>query len=76
MKQPMEPRPRQLAFSDFSASFTTDGGQDVRVAAYSGQRIIRVECDGFQVDLTKQDACSLRFKLGKALRMAFGVYAD
>lgn len=76
MKQPMEPQPRQLAFSDFSASFTTGGGQDVRVAAYSGQRIIRVECGGLELDLTKQDACSLRFKLGKALRMAFGVYAD
>ncbi len=76
MKQPMEPQPRQLAFSDFSASFTTNEGQDVRVAAYSGERIISVECNGIKINLTKQDACSLRFKLGKALRMAFGVYAD
>lgn len=76
MKQPMEPQPRQLAFSDFSASFTTGEGQDIRVRAFSGQRVIRVELDGKVVDLTKQDACSLRYKLGKALRMAFGVYAD
>jgi len=83
MNQPLESRSKQLAFSDFSASFITEEGNNVTVRALTGQRVVNVEFgrlsgtdDAVEVNLTVQEACSLRFKLGKALRMGFGMYAD
>ena len=79
MKQPFESRSKQLAFSDFTASFLTEEGANVTVRALTGQRVVNIEfdwTDRTSINLTVQEACSLRFKLGKALRVGFGMYAD
>ena len=65
--------------SDFTASFLTEDGANVIVRALTGQRVVSVEfdwTDRASINLTVQEACSLRSKLGEALRVGFGLYAD
>jgi hypothetical protein len=79
MSRAFESRSKQLAFSDFTANFITEEGKGVTVRALTGKRVINVEIDAedrVDLNLTVPEACSLRFKLGKALRMGFGMYAD
>lgn len=79
MTKSFENPDKQLAFSDFSASFVPENGDLVTVRACTGKRVVSVclkQGDQTEINFSIQEAVHLRFFLGKALRMGFGMYAD
>ena len=72
----MEPYPRSHSMTDYKRTFTNWTGTDITVDVPSGKAYVKVEFGDQKITLNKEDVCSLRHALGKALRMSFNIYAD